>query len=97
MFMDSKEQKLAIEEAARVLQPGGELHIWDCDIATAYPEPFYIDLVIQMPDEIVTTTYGVGKEGSQSRETIANLCNDSGLYFVCQDTGEKSLYLKFRK
>lgn len=97
MFMDSKEQKLAIEEAARVLKPGGELHIWDCDIATAYPEPFCIDLVIQMPNEIVTTTYGVGKIDSQNRETIINMCIDSGLHFVSQDTGEKSFYLKFRK
>lgn len=42
MFMSQREQEQAIQEAARVLKHGGELHIWDCDIASAYPEPFCI-------------------------------------------------------
>ena len=36
MFMSQREQEQAIQEAARVLKHGGELHIWDCDIASAY-------------------------------------------------------------
>ncbi len=35
MFMSQREQEQAIQEAARVLKHGGELHIWDCDIASA--------------------------------------------------------------
>lgn len=42
MFMSQREQEQAIQEAARVLKHGGELHIWGCDIASAYPEPFCI-------------------------------------------------------
>lgn len=97
MFMRAEEQKAAIEEAERVLKRSGELHIWDCDIATAYPEPFCIDLVIHMPNEIVTTTYGIEKMDSQNKDGLTQMCVDSGLHLVYQEAGEKHFYLKFRK
>ena len=40
MFMNTEDQKRAVLEAARVLKNNGEFHIWDCDILSAYPEPF---------------------------------------------------------
>lgn len=79
MYMTAEEQKQAIQEAARVLKPGGTLHIWDCDIASAYPEPFCVELEILLPEERICTTYGVGKLDSQSMASIGQMCVEAGL------------------
>lgn len=79
MFMSECEQRQAIREAARVLKEGGKLHIWDCDIISAYPEPFCVDLEIHLPKESISTTYGVGKLDPQSAASIQELCTDAGL------------------
>lgn len=44
MYMTAEEQQKSICEAARVLRVGKQMYIWDCDIRSAYPEPFMIDL-----------------------------------------------------
>lgn len=97
MFMSTAEQKLAIAEAARVLKSGGELHIWDCDIVSAYPEPFCIDVDVCLPEEEIHTTYGVGKLDGQSFASISDLCVGAGLTAVFQEIEENSFHLKFKK
>ena len=97
MFMGAEDQKQAILEAARVLKAGGEIHIWDCDIASAYPEPFCVDVEIRLPDEHVSTTYGVGKLDAQSREMIARMCADVGLLLVTECFGDDGFHLRFKK
>lgn len=97
MFMDSEEQRQAILEAARVLKRGGMLHIWDCDIASAWPEPFCIDLEIELPDVCITTTYGVGKLGRQSLDSIKQMCLGSGLSIAVEIETEYGFYLRFQK
>lgn len=79
MFMDEATQRAAVCEAARVLKHGGQLHIWDADIPSAWPEPFCIDLVVDAAGQCIHTTYGVGKAGSQSAESLESFCLASGL------------------
>lgn len=97
MFMSAEDQRRTIMEAARVLRNGGEIHIWDCSIASAYPEPFCIDLEIQLPTEHVFTTYGVGKLDSQDRNSIKQICVDAGLLLVVESIGDDGFYLRFKK
>lgn len=97
MFMDADVQEKAIKEAARVLIPGGLLHIWDCDIQSAYPEPFCISLEIQLPSEHISTTYGVGKLGTQNESSISGLCVEAGLIPVKHQSGPDGFHMVWQK
>lgn len=97
MFMDEETQRKAIQEAFRVIKNGGELYIWDCGIVSAYPEPFCISLEICLPQEHISTTYGVGKLGGQSCESIKVLCLDAGLSLLAQRVSDDGFYLRFVK
>ncbi|HIT57902.1 MAG TPA: class I SAM-dependent methyltransferase [Candidatus Galloscillospira stercoripullorum] len=97
MYMEAEEQRRAIAEAARVLKAGGELHIWDCDIPSAWPEPFCVDVEVALPGEHISTTYGVGKQGTQDRRAIRAMCLDAGLTLVAERGEGEAFYLCFRK
>ena len=97
MYMRTQEQQTAIAEAARVLKQGGELHIWDADIVSAYPEPFCVDLQIDAAGEWVHTTYGICKPDSQSAETVAAMCEAAGLTYICREMQNGQFYLRFVK
>lgn len=96
MFMQEEEQRKAIGEAARVLKSGGEIHIWDCNITSAYPVPFCVDVVVQMPHESINTTYGIGKSDSQDMRSILKMCENEGLTLSGQQN-EEYFYLKLQK
>ena len=97
MFMNTDDQQNAILEAARVLKNGGELHIWDCNILSAYPNPFCVDVTIQLPNEQICTTYGVIKMDSQDENTITAMCLLCGLTLVSREHSKYGFYLHFRK
>lgn len=97
MFMNTEDQKRTISEAARVLVNGGELHIWDCDIISAYPKPFCVDVAIQLPDERIYTTYGIVKMDAQDESGITELCLNEGLKLVCRNRSKYGFYLRFQK
>lgn len=97
MYLRGEEQRRAILEAARVLRCGGALHIWDCEILSAYPDPFLIDVEIQLPNDIISTTYGVGKLDAQDKDSIMQLCLDAGLRAVSQASNDCGFYLHFQK
>ena len=97
MFLSQREQPQAVAQAVRVLKPSGKLHIWDCDIASAYPEPFCIDLEIQLPYERISTTYGIGKLGGQSQASITRICTDAGLKLTHSHPLSDGFYLCFQK
>ena len=96
MFMSAEDQKRTISEAARVLA-NGEVHIWDCDILSAYPEPFCVDVAIQLPDEHIFTTYGIVKKDTQDKLSITELCLEAGLILVCQNSSKYGFHLRFKK
>mgnify|MGYP003371828170 FL=1 len=97
MYMTAAEQRQCILEAARVLKKGGALHIWDCDIVSAYPEPFCVDVEICLPAEHISTTYGIGKLDCQDMASFSVLCMEAGLTLVCRQSKGGSFYLKFLK
>ena len=97
MYMDTEEQRRSIAEAARVLKAGGGLHIWDCDIPTAWPEPFCVDVEVALPEEHISVTYGVGKLSAQDRCSIRAMCRDAGLILVSERPAGDGFCLCFRK
>lgn len=97
MFMDADVQQKAILEGARVLTSGGLLHIWDCAIASAYPEPFCISLDIQLPEERISTTYGVGKLDAQDAASISRFCEEAGLIPVEYQEGADGFHMVWKK
>lgn len=97
MFMSAEDQKKAISEAERVLVNGGELHIWDCDILSAYPEPFCVDVTVCLPNEHISTTYGVVKKDAQNEISITKLCLNAGFVLARQTSSKYGFYLRFKK
>ena len=49
------------------------MYIWDCDIRSAYPEPFMIDLDIRGGNNKLHTTYGIVKKDTQSSDSVVRL------------------------
>jgi len=97
MFMDDCTQNHAIAQAARVLKENGQLHIWDCDIESAYPDPFCVDVSVQLPEKCIETTYGIGKLDAQSSKSILRHCKQAGFVPVCEVQYDGGFYLCLKK
>ena len=97
LYMDTDTQRKAICEAARVLRPGGTITIWDCAVASAYPEPFLIELDIGANGEQVHTTYGVVKQGTQSADAFLGMCRAAGLTLRAREENGDTFKLIFEK
>lgn len=97
MYMNADEQNKALCEAARVLKPGGQMHIWDCNINSAYPEPFCIDIEVLILDHKIQTTYGIGKDDTQSIESMVSMCENAGLRIEATETEGDLFYIKCSK
>lgn len=97
MFMTADEQRAALAEAARVLRSGGRLCIWDCAFDRAWPEPFSVDLTIDLDGKILRTTYGICKLDGQSMAQIAGLCKALHLRPLRAEESGAHFYLEFEK
>lgn len=97
MFMSEAAQQQALREAARVVKPNGAIHIWDCNIDSAYPDPFCIDIEVLLPDRKIKTTYGVGKLDIQNLGTIKEMCKQAGLQIDTAEVNGLNFYIKCRK
>ncbi len=97
MYMTTEEQERAIQEAARVCKKEGLIHIWDCQIGSAYPDPFVVQLTINLPHETINTTYGIIKAGQQSIDSITAMCEQAGLAMVSARMNNGSFKLVYRK
>lgn len=98
MYMPHSVQERAIFEAARVLRPGGRLHIWDTEIVRAYPDPFLVELDIDAAGEHIHTTYGiVDQDAAQDSGRFLRLCQSAGLRLVRRQERDGCFYLCFSK
>ena len=98
LFIQKDRHAQAISEIVRVLRPGGELHIWDCEVASAYPEPFTVELDIDANGVPIHTTYGVlEKDCVQTADSLIKACEAAGLLLCGADRNGTQFYLRFRK
>lgn len=98
MFMDSQTQAEAIEQAVRVLKNDGRLLIWDCEIISAYPEPFFAELDIQLGSDKLHTSFGIVSDiSNQTASSIAHICSEYGLTMEKQTEKDGQFYIVFRK
>ena len=97
MYMTEEEQRKAICEAARVLRAGGMMSIWDCDIGSAYPEPFIAELDIRIESGMIHTAYGVVKKDTQSSASVARLLKGAGLRIEAHGEKDGQFHIQCRK
>ena len=97
MYMTAEEQWKSIREAARVLKAGKWMHIWDCDIRSAYPEPFVIDLDIKSGTHKIHTAYGIVKRDAQSSDSIVHLLENAGLRIESLQEKDGQFHIQCRK
>lgn len=98
MFMDKSSQSQVISEAARVLKPEGKLIIWDAVVEAAYPEPFLVDLSIDVSGKLIQTTYGVMKHDAlQDAEFVLLMCKNAGLQILYMEDQQLTFKLVLSK
>ena len=97
MYMTEEQQRAALREAYRVLNPGGMLHVWDAAFPAPYPEPYLAELSIDAAGTPVHTTYGVVKCDGQSADGIAVMAEAAGFMLVGCTEQEKHFFLRFAK
>ncbi len=97
MYMTKDEQAKAISEAARVVKNCGIMAIWDCEIDTAYPNPFLVNIDVLVNGEKHHTTYGIVKKDTQKLATIKQLCLNAGLHLIKESINYNQFYLHFKK
>lgn len=96
MFIPKQQHDMVIQEATRVLIPGGSLSIWDAAFEEA--EPYIINLQIKLATETIETTYGVfERNASQSPSYLIELCRTHGLELMVEQTMGDQFYLCFEK
>ena len=81
----------------RVLKAGKWMHIWDCDIRSAYPEPFVIDLDIKSGTHKIHTAYGIVKRDAQSSESVVHLLESAGLRIESLQEKDGQFHIQCRK
>ena len=97
MYMTEETQRKSICEAARVLKVGKLMNIWDCDIRSAYPDPFIVDLDIKTGNITIHTTYGIIKKDIQSSESICCLLEQAGLRIESVQEKYGQFYIQCKK
>lgn len=96
MYIEKEYHSTVIQEAYRVLDDHGDLHIWDANINTA--NPFLVNLNINANGTIINTTYGIYKENAfQDREYFKSICKEAGLYLMDESLHDNQFYLHFSK
>ena len=98
LFIPKTDHKLVISEIARVLRPSGELRIWDCEVRSAFPKPFTVELDIDAGGEPIHTSYGIMEQDCvQTAEGLIAHCEQENLRLTQMQRTENGFFLQFRK
>lgn len=81
-----------------MLKPEGKLIIWDAVVEAAYPEPFLVDLSIDVSGKLIQTTYGVMKHDAiQDAESVLLMCKNAGLQILYMEDRQLTFKLVLSK
>lgn len=98
MYMARETQAKAVAEAARVLRPGGEMHLWDREIEPTEAPPYLAELDIELAGRSIHTTYGIIKpEPRQDAAGFAAMARAWGLRLAERREEAGHFYLRFVK
>jgi len=101
MYIPRGSHEQVLREAYRVLKAGGKLLIWDVTIPRRSPDDpsiLLLPLQIKLPQETISTTYGVGWEGrEQNSAHFAKIAEAIGFEFVQQDQWQEIFYIEMVK
>jgi ubiquinone/menaquinone biosynthesis C-methylase UbiE len=98
LFIPKPDHPQVISEISRVLRPGGTLHIWDCEVRTAFPEPFTVELNVDANGKQIHTTYGIIEQDCvQTAARFIELCAENGLRPIADKRTDTGFYLCFRR
>ena len=80
MYMNAQDMATAIQEAYRVLKPGGALHIWDITIPSEITADIFLaHTTIKInPALTITPSYGIGWHRGHSAEGVRGICTAVG-------------------
>lgn len=100
LYTSAEEKRSILKETYRVLQKGGELHIWDVTIPPRgdMKEDLYaVRLSVTIPGKIISTGYGSYWTQTQDAASIKELCASEGFDLVDEESTSNSYHLTFRK
>lgn len=97
MYVAARDRRQILEEAYRVLAPGGALHIWDVII----PAPgrrarktFVVPVRVDLPGRTIRTGYGVAWKGREmSAEGIAETARSVGFVVTTVERSGRTFHI----
>lgn len=96
MYVEKCDHPSVIQEACRVLKPGGSLQIWDAVIHEA--NPFVVKLDIDANGTRLHPTYGIYKEdAAQSAGYFKSICKQIGFTLITEEISDKTFFLHFKR
>jgi len=98
MYMGEEEVDKVLAEAYRVLAPKGSLWIWDTDMP--YPseaDVFMVPLEVSLPNETISTTFGIAWRKSQSLDSVTQKCAAAGFTVIESGASGQRFFLKLAK
>ena len=98
LYVDREKQEKVFSEVHRVLRDGGRFLIWDVRIPDeAEGKPFFmVQLEVSLPDEAVTTGYGV-KMAFQDMDHFKDIAAMTGFEVACEWSRNDLFHLELVK
>ncbi len=101
MYMSHITRKKVLQEAVRVLKPGGIIEIWDCEIPRKendQKDVFIAQLNVECNEKITSTGYGIKlDEECQTFEKTKEMIVNLGLTKISETYDEPMFRLKYQK
>lgn len=98
-MQQEKDWRQVLTEIARVLQPGGCLHVWDVDLSerpAGRKDSFALPLLLRIGEERVDTAYGARwPEVPRGEEQLVQMAQQAGLRLDYSLRKANTFYLRF--